>query len=85
MSQVKLTLVDGQIIETVVPCSPVVETEEQKQKRIMEVTRQEYISFLDHTDHKESPFYEPSPDENISEIIELRRTRRRWLRENKNV
>lgn len=85
MSQVKLTLVGGQIVETVVPCSPVVETDEQIQKRIIEETRQEYISFLDHTDHKESPYYEPSLDENISEIIELRRTRRRWLRENKNV
>lgn len=41
--------------------------------------------FLQRTDHKELPHYEPSDDENILEIIQQRINARRFIRENTNA
>ena len=43
------------------------------------------IEFLSRTDHKELPSYEPTPDENIEQIIAERVAKRRFIRENRNA
>ncbi|ADR34007.1 hypothetical protein Sulku_1344 [Sulfuricurvum kujiense DSM 16994] len=43
------------------------------------------LDFLNRTDHKVLPDYEPSSDEYILEIAQQRIEARRFIRENKNV
>lgn len=59
------------------------------QDEISQITINEQIfekrDFLQRTDHKELPHYEPSHDENILEIIQQRINARRFIRENTNA
>lgn len=84
MKQIQLKLIDGKLVETVVPFD-LFQSDEEKRIEEIERIRSEYLDYLDRTDKKVLPYYEPTPDENLTEIIALRNERRRWLRENKNA
>lgn len=85
MKQIRLSMVEGKLTESIVDFDLPIETEQEKIQREIDEKVNEYLSYLDKTDKKVLPHYEPKEDEDILEIIRLRTERRRFIRENRNV
>lgn len=79
--QIRLSMVEGKLTESIVDFDLPIETDQEKLQREIDEKVNEYLLYLDKTDKKVFPYYEPKDGEDVLEIVRLRTERRRFVRE----